>query len=109
MFLVTLLVALTVTVGCRLLRKRFISNASNCITFNLEFDRVAAGSLNISSGPLISLHVVAVEEVAYFDVSIFGSLNLLPEKLIFGEILVREVVLNLGLYFSVVGHPNLFL
>ena len=109
MFLVALLVTLTITVGRRLLRKRFVLNASNCIPFDLEFGRVAAGSLNISSGPLISLHVVAVEEVAYFDVSIFGSLNLLPEKLIFGEILVREVVLNLGLYFSVVGHLNLFL
>ena len=101
------LVALAIGWGGNLFRQWFVSDASDCVVLDLEFRRVLAGSLDVFNAPLAWLYIIAVKEVREGDVSFFGRLDLFSEKLVFGEVLVGEVVLDLGLDCSVVGHLKL--
>ncbi len=86
------------------LRERFVASAAHGFSFELELLGVYAGGEDVGDGPLVGLDVVAVEEVGERDVAVLGGLDLLAEELVLGQVLVREVVLNLGLNFGVGLH-----
>lgn len=104
LFILCLLVSLSLRSGIGFFWESFVTSASNRISFQLDKSRVFACSLNVFYCPLVCLDIVAVEEVSQCDVAILGCLNLFSKEFVFFKVFVREVILDLCLYFSVINH-----
>lgn len=103
-FLLCLLVSLSFRRGICFFWERFVTSASNRISLQLDKSRVFASSLDVFYFPLVCLDIVAVEEVSKSYVAILGCLNLFSKEFVFFQVFIREVILDLSLYFSVINH-----
>ena len=84
--------------------ERLVVLAADGLSVDFKEGTVFAGSGNVLGGPQSLLDVVAVEEVGDGDVAVLVGLDLLAEELVFGKVLVGEVVLNLLFNLSGVGN-----